>query len=288
MLVACVLAAAAGGPTRLLTSSLALLTGARNGTNTSHHNNHTRSASDPHKGPHPHTHPRDGLGQPSDHDDGLKAAQELLLSRFLRSAEQKMLSMAASNGTESGESHESQGVSSFDKWQCLVKWMRAHDRQTSKKDQRTCEKDPGEGLAVDAQEKMLDECVPVLFLVIPSLCNGTNSCINVTEASLESFLHRYWLWDRKRKRQEESTDAVIYIVVVLAFYSFGIVFMMANFVRQEQRELEETKLYKQYVKMARDRWLTSRGSLANRLALQALNTLNAVPQTTDVNKVTFV
>ncbi|XP_071516893.1 uncharacterized protein [Panulirus ornatus] len=294
VLVACVLTAAAGGPTRLLTSSLVPLTSVKNGNTTTttttsgrQHHNHTRDGSDPREGGHTSPHQRDdGLGRLSDQDDSLRTAHELLLSRLLRSAE--ALNTAAANGTEGGESRESQGVTNVDKWQCLVEWMRAHNRQVSKKGEGTCEKEGGESVAVERREKMLDECVPVLFLVIPSLCNGTNSCINVTEASLESFLHRYWVWERKRKRREESTDAVIYIVVVLAFYSFGIVFMMANFVRQEQRELEETKLYKQYVKLARDRWLTSRGSLANRLALQALNTLNAVPQTTDVNKVTFV
>nr|XP_053633380.1 uncharacterized membrane protein DDB_G0293934-like [Cherax quadricarinatus] len=206
-----------------------------------------------------------------------------VLRKLLESKEGKALS----HSEERKEEDESRDVREVDKWQCLREWLRAHHLNTSKKQQTTCDKHREEDVHT-VPDKVAEECAPLLLLVIPTLCNGTHSCINVTEASLETFIHRYFVWERKKKQREEDNDAVIYIVVVLAFYSFGIVFMMANFVRQEQRELEETKMYKQYVKLARDRWLTTRGNLANKLALQALNTFNAVPQTTDVNKVTFV
>ncbi|XP_076066298.1 uncharacterized protein LOC143039877 [Oratosquilla oratoria] len=90
------------------------------------------------------------------------------------------------------------------------------------------------------------------------------------------------------RRNDEQ--AFVYIIVVLAFYSSGIVFMMVKYMRKEWQEQEETKLYSQYVKAARERLITTnmRGNLANRLALQALNTANAVPQTTEGSKVTFV
>ncbi|XP_068213559.1 uncharacterized protein [Palaemon carinicauda] len=132
------------------------------------------------------------------------------------------------------------------------------------------------------------DCLPLLFFLFPTLCNETRLCVNLTEASLDTIPQRFWLWNKKKKGDDDGSEAVVYIVVVLAFYSFGIVFMMANFIRQEQRELEEAKLYKQYVKVARDRLLTSRGNMANKLALQALNTFNAIPQTTDDSKITFV
>lgn len=174
--------------------------------------------------------------------------------------------------------------------QCLIKRAR---KKKAKRNPKLChskgtrQRGAGGGSDGGADGEKSD-CLPSLLLVFPTLCNDTKLCMNVTEASLDSLLHRHWLWKRKNKRREESQEAVVYIVVVLAFYSFGIVFMMANFIRQEQREIEETKLYKQYIKVARDRWLTTRGNLANKLALQALNTLNAVPQTTNVSKVTFV
>lgn len=177
-------------------------------------------------------------------------------------------------------------VSEEVRWKCFLEWLRVHSYKT-KLDRRNCHTDERER-KVMLERVTTKECMPILLLVVPALCNGTHSCVNLTEASVEELLHRYVVWERKKRRQAEADDAVIYIVVVLAFYSFGIVFMIANFVRQEQRELEETKMYKQYVKVARDRWLTTRGNMAGKLALQALNTFNAIPQTTEANKVTFV
>ncbi|XP_064091415.1 uncharacterized protein LOC135205069 [Macrobrachium nipponense] len=201
---------------------------------------------------------------------------------------------------ESVDRHQSE----LDLWRCLMRRARAsrleEDEKTKKKPAKTvryCTSDvrgangtaSREGETSPAEEGASQgDCLPLLFFLFPTLCNETRLCVNLTEASLDTIPQRFWLWNRKKKAEDEGSEAVVYIVVVLAFYSFGIVFMMANFIRQEQRELEETKLYKQYVKVARDRWLTSRGNMANKLALQALNTFNAVPQTTDDNKITFV
>lgn len=185
-----------------------------------------------------------------------------------------------------GPASDGRSVSEEVRWRCFLEWVRGHSFK-SRKGQKACDKEAGDQKAL-IESKNAKDCMPLLLLVVPALCNGTHNCLNLTESSVEELLHRYISWERKKKRQDEADDAVIYIVVVLAFYSFGIVFMIANFVRQEQRELEETKMYKQYVKVARDRWLTTRGNMANKLALQALNTFNAVPQKTDANKVTFV
>ncbi|KAK4322017.1 hypothetical protein Pmani_007219 [Petrolisthes manimaculis] len=203
--------------------------------------------------------------------------EEQVLQQLLKAAVSKPFTGAANNTQGQEDSQHQVG------WRCLMAWIKAHDRHVSQ-GQPTCHNHTN----TSSRDLQLNKCAPLLFLVFPTLCNGTQSCVNVTQSSLEELLHRYWTWQRRKKQTEEADDAVIYIVVVLAFYSFGIVFMMANFVRQEQRELEETKVYKQYVKLARDRWLTTRGNLTNKLALQALNTFNAVPQTTDANKVTFV
>lgn len=220
------------------------------------------------------------FGRPVGEDFNLTPAQIRALRKLLLSPE-----VALPNATVN-TSGSSRSVGEDVRWQCFLEWLRARSYK-AKKDSRTCNKDEGEQKDI-IKMKSEKECMPLLLLVVPALCNGTQSCVNLTETSMEELLHRYVVYERKRKRQAEADDAVIYIVVVLAFYSFGIVFMIANFVRQEQRELEETKMYKQYVKLARDRWLTTRGNMANKLALQALNTFNAIPQTTDVNKVTFV
>ncbi|XP_045138328.1 uncharacterized protein LOC123520261 [Portunus trituberculatus] len=217
------------------------------------------------------------FGQPGGEDLNLSPAQIKALRKLLLTPDMSLNVTVNTSG-------DGRNLGEEVRWQCFLEWLRTHSYK-ARKDPRTCNGEQQSGIMKGKGNK---ECMPVLLLVVPALCNGTQSCVNLTETSIEELLHRYVVYERKRKRQEEADDAVIYIVVVLAFYSFGIVFMIANFVRQEQRELEETKMYKQYVKLARDRWLTTRGNMANKLALQALNTFNAIPQTTDVNKVTFV
>ncbi|KAG8183835.1 hypothetical protein JTE90_025718 [Oedothorax gibbosus] len=86
-------------------------------------------------------------------------------------------------------------------------------------------------------------------------------------------------------------NAVIYIVVVLFFYSFGIGIMMIKYMRKEAEEQEEFKMYRRYLNDSKDTPADamSRGRLANRLALQALNMVNVIPQTSQAgSKVTFV
>ncbi|XP_015908234.1 uncharacterized protein [Parasteatoda tepidariorum] len=86
-------------------------------------------------------------------------------------------------------------------------------------------------------------------------------------------------------------NAVIYIVVVLFFYSFGIGIMMIKYMRKEAEEQEEFKMYRRYMHDTHDNPMNSTNTarLANRLALSALNMVNAIPQTSQSgSKVTFV
>ncbi|XP_054707600.1 uncharacterized protein LOC129217341 [Uloborus diversus] len=95
----------------------------------------------------------------------------------------------------------------------------------------------------------------------------------------------------KLAEEISQRNAVIYIVVVLFFYSFGIGIMMIKYMRKEAKEQEEFKMYRRYMNDAHDNYVnsTNRARLANRLALQALNMVNAIPQTSQVgSKVTFV
>ncbi|XP_022236177.1 uncharacterized protein LOC111083778 [Limulus polyphemus] len=90
---------------------------------------------------------------------------------------------------------------------------------------------------------------------------------------------------------DDQNNALMYIVVVLLFYSCGIAIMMIKYMRKEAKEQEECKMYRRYINAAHEQYLNSmnRARLANRLALQALNTVNAIPQTTQLgSKVTFV
>ena len=110
------------------------------------------------------------------------------------------------------------------------------------------------------------------------------SAVNSTAALLAS--------QRRQMLEDlESRHALIYIIVVLSFYSAGIVIMMVKYMKQEREEQQEANMYRRYLHTARQQsgHTTSRGRLANRLALQALNMANAVPQTTrQGSKVTFV
>ena len=93
---------------------------------------------------------------------------------------------------------------------------------------------------------------------------------------------------------EGQNDALLYIIVVLAFYSFAIVFMLIKYLKQERSDLEEDSLLEAYLR-ARPSWAL--GYYRNRtvyttpakLALTALNTVNVVVQPSNKGgKVTFV
>ncbi|CAG0901709.1 unnamed protein product [Darwinula stevensoni] len=86
----------------------------------------------------------------------------------------------------------------------------------------------------------------------------------------------------------DEGNAIIYIIVVLSFYSFGIVFMMVKYMKKKQRENEETKAYKDYIAAVRERCVQARWRPVNRLALHALNTANVIPQTVATGRVTYV
>ncbi|CAG2170773.1 unnamed protein product, partial [Oppiella nova] len=49
---------------------------------------------------------------------------------------------------------------------------------------------------------------------------------------------------------ESQKSALLYIVVVLSFYAFGIGLMMIKYMRQEAKEQEECKRYRRYVNAA--------------------------------------
>jgi hypothetical protein len=108
------------------------------------------------------------------------------------------------------------------------------------------------------------------------------------EPNLRSQQHQY-----RRKGgghiPGDEHNAVIYIIVVLTFYSSGIVFMMLKHMRDREREVEESKAYNDYVKIARERCSMAKFRPVNRLALAALNTANFVPQTVvQEGRVTYV
>ena len=120
---------------------------------------------------------------------------------------------------------------------------------------------------------------------------STFNCTSSLEAAANSTAALLASQRQQMLEELESRHALIYIVVVLSFYSAGIVIMMVKYMKREREEQQEANMYRRYLHTARQQSVhtTSRGRLANRLALQALNMANAVPQTTrQGSKVTFV
>ncbi|XP_076373157.1 uncharacterized protein LOC143257964 [Tachypleus tridentatus] len=104
-------------------------------------------------------------------------------------------------------------------------------------------------------------------------------------------LNRTQLEDGDIQPVDNQKNALMYIVIVLLFYSFGIAIMMIKYMRKEVKEQEESKMYRRYINVVHEQHRNSmnRARLANRLALQALNTVNTILQTTQTgSKVTFV
>lgn len=85
--------------------------------------------------------------------------------------------------------------------------------------------------------------------------------------------------------EENLGDPGMYIIVVLLFYSCGIVILMINYMNKSPTESED--YYLKYLERARSNYLQSsnRGRGINRLALQAFNAVNVI-QTEE--KVTYV
>ena len=90
----------------------------------------------------------------------------------------------------------------------------------------------------------------------------------------------------------EQLDALLYIIVVLAIYSFGVVVMLIKYVKRERSDMEEETMLQNFLmNLARTSVPNpvSRGRVSNRLALDALNTANIVSQSmSETHKVTFV
>ncbi|XP_022243390.1 uncharacterized protein LOC111086109 [Limulus polyphemus] len=122
-------------------------------------------------------------------------------------------------------------------------------------------------------------------------CHNLTKLLGQYLMSLSSNLNLTQSENDDLQTESKQKNALMYIIVVLLFYSCGIGIMMIKYMRKEAKEQEECKMYRRYINAAHEQYLnsTNRSRLANRLALQALNTVNAIPQTTQMgSKVTFV
>ncbi|CAK9297196.1 unnamed protein product [Gordionus sp. m RMFG-2023] len=132
--------------------------------------------------------------------------------------------------------------------------------------------------------------------IIPHRAENSNVTYRI------EFLNQYLIQsDLSRKSSlngstidlSDYSGALFYIIFVLMFYSFGIVIMMAKYMKREQKEYQEAKKYQRYVKTAREFYMQSisRSRATNKLALQAFNTINLIPQIVNSKnrpKITYV
>ena len=91
-------------------------------------------------------------------------------------------------------------------------------------------------------------------------------------------------------QQLGRNDPLLYIIVVLTFYSLGIILMLVKYLRTERRELEEEKVLEVFLKTKPRSCQDDRSSSSGKLALQALNAASAISQPCGRagGKITFV
>lgn len=88
----------------------------------------------------------------------------------------------------------------------------------------------------------------------------------------------------------DKNDPLLYIIVVLSFYSIGVVFMLVKYLKTEREELEEEKMLEDFLKTKPRSTQEDRTSSSGRLALHALNAANVIsqPSTSATGRITFV
>ncbi len=87
----------------------------------------------------------------------------------------------------------------------------------------------------------------------------------------------------------EENDALMYIIVVLGFYSFGVVLMVVSYLKRERKDLEEERLLEDYLRYRPQTLREQRSKIGCKLALSAFNAANLItmPESKE-SKITFV
>ena len=87
----------------------------------------------------------------------------------------------------------------------------------------------------------------------------------------------------------KQKDALLYIIVVLMFHSFGMVIMLIGYLKRERKELEEERHLQDFLKTPPPTVRAHRGCSSGKLALHAFNAASLITQpNTCKGKVTFV
>lgn len=84
-------------------------------------------------------------------------------------------------------------------------------------------------------------------------------------------------------------NALMYIIVMLSFYSFGVGMLIVGYLRREKRELEEDKMIEDFLLLKPMSCIETKQKLCGRLALSAFNVSNIIIQPPrDSGKIIFV
>ena len=112
--------------------------------------------------------------------------------------------------------------------------------------------------------------------------NGTNRG-NFTDCSTNSTELDADLQERRQK------NAFLYIIVVLGFYSLGVLLLIVYYLKRERKDLEEEKMLEDYLQSKPLTASQERTRPTGRLLLSAFNTVHIVIQSENsAGKITFV
>ena len=75
------------------------------------------------------------------------------------------------------------------------------------------------------------------------LCNNRTIAYLLTNTSSPTGSPQQGVQDESAQK-----DALLYIIVVLTFYSLGVVIMMIKYLKRERRELEEERMLEDFLK----------------------------------------
>ncbi|KAK2152074.1 hypothetical protein LSH36_340g02031 [Paralvinella palmiformis] len=84
-------------------------------------------------------------------------------------------------------------------------------------------------------------------------------------------------------------DALLYIIVVLGFYSLGVICLMVKYLKEEKKDIEEEIVLENFLKNKPQTPHEQRARPSGRLALNAFNAANLLIQPSSSHgRVTFV
>lgn len=105
------------------------------------------------------------------------------------------------------------------------------------------------GLGITTSSPVKDENMAAAVVGVENAQSEVTSNVTVTMAAVDAAVATSGGGDR---------HALLYIVVVLAFYAIGIVAALTMYLKQERADMDEEKVYDDYAAIHRDPWKWAR------------------------------